>query len=449
MATRVQLRRDTAANWTAADPILAQGEIGLETNTLKLKIGDGATLWHLLSYYNTAALLPPVLLDQTVPQTMSGGAFAGSGLIKLTTGLLGVDIVNYTGQEAVSRDIYVDADTGNDINNGTGWGTAFKTLQHAIDSIQLVIKSGVSIQIFARGDFTDGGPEDYTLNISKVCEGTGLIRLRADDYISGATASAGGATTIDYAATTADDYWNNSYVYIQTGLGRGQVRRIIDTTTPSVGTTRLTVAAWDTTPNNTSVFAVSGRARISMGVQCGAMNIYGSYLTLQVTGFAVEDFTDYTELAGIMVKNGARASFGNVVLYNYSSENVEGGIVFKSGAQCSFNNSAIWACQNGMVVTAGAYVVANASNFYNNNVYNIWAHNAGIVGGFFSIYNNNFKGAAKSIYITTNSIFTAYNNYGTNGSSYGLRVDRGGQAFVIGTFTLSKSADAASFGYIG
>ena len=46
----IQLRRDTAANWTAENPVLAAGEIGIETNTLKAKVGDGATAWNSLSY---------------------------------------------------------------------------------------------------------------------------------------------------------------------------------------------------------------------------------------------------------------------------------------------------------------------------------------------------------------------------------------------------------------
>jgi hypothetical protein len=50
MADLIQVRRDIAANWTSADPILAQGEIGYETDTTLLKIGDGTTVWTLLGY---------------------------------------------------------------------------------------------------------------------------------------------------------------------------------------------------------------------------------------------------------------------------------------------------------------------------------------------------------------------------------------------------------------
>lgn len=45
MTTRIKLRRDTAANWLAANPILAAGEPGLETDTGKIKYGDGVTAY--------------------------------------------------------------------------------------------------------------------------------------------------------------------------------------------------------------------------------------------------------------------------------------------------------------------------------------------------------------------------------------------------------------------
>ena len=50
MATKIQIRRDTAANWTSNDPILSIGEQGFETDTNKMKIGDGTTAWTTLPY---------------------------------------------------------------------------------------------------------------------------------------------------------------------------------------------------------------------------------------------------------------------------------------------------------------------------------------------------------------------------------------------------------------
>lgn len=47
---KIKLRRDTAQNWHDVNPILAQGEPGLETDTRKIKYGDGTTHWNLLDY---------------------------------------------------------------------------------------------------------------------------------------------------------------------------------------------------------------------------------------------------------------------------------------------------------------------------------------------------------------------------------------------------------------
>lgn len=56
MVIQIQHRRATAAVWTAANPTLAEGELGYETNTKKMKIGDGATAWIALGYIDLGGL---------------------------------------------------------------------------------------------------------------------------------------------------------------------------------------------------------------------------------------------------------------------------------------------------------------------------------------------------------------------------------------------------------
>jgi hypothetical protein len=46
----IQVRRDTAANWSSVNPVMASGELGFETDTGVLKIGDGSTAWNSLTY---------------------------------------------------------------------------------------------------------------------------------------------------------------------------------------------------------------------------------------------------------------------------------------------------------------------------------------------------------------------------------------------------------------
>ena len=87
MATRMQQRRGTAAQWTAADPILAAGEIGYETDTNQFKIGDGVNAWSDLSYFKNLEDLGGTL-DDYVPLTQKGATngvapLDGSGKIPL------------------------------------------------------------------------------------------------------------------------------------------------------------------------------------------------------------------------------------------------------------------------------------------------------------------------------------------------------------------------------
>ena len=66
MSVLIQLRRDTASNWSSTNPTLAQGEVGVELSTGKFKIGDGSTAWNSLAYASsggsagfTIATTPP------------------------------------------------------------------------------------------------------------------------------------------------------------------------------------------------------------------------------------------------------------------------------------------------------------------------------------------------------------------------------------------------------
>lgn len=50
MADKIQLRRDSSTAWTAANPVLSDGEIGWERDTYQFKVGNGTTAWNSLAY---------------------------------------------------------------------------------------------------------------------------------------------------------------------------------------------------------------------------------------------------------------------------------------------------------------------------------------------------------------------------------------------------------------
>ncbi len=76
MAQRIQFRNDTAANWSAANPVLMQGELGLESDTRFYKIGDGTTPWNALPHaiLRTLDELTVALMeDQATPSVPDPG----------------------------------------------------------------------------------------------------------------------------------------------------------------------------------------------------------------------------------------------------------------------------------------------------------------------------------------------------------------------------------------
>jgi len=84
VVTQIQVRRGTASQWTSANPTLAAGEWGLETDTGKVKIGDGTTAWNSEPYVGAGdvtltgtqtltnkTLTAPVITIATSAQTAS------------------------------------------------------------------------------------------------------------------------------------------------------------------------------------------------------------------------------------------------------------------------------------------------------------------------------------------------------------------------------------------
>ena len=120
MAVQIQLRRDTASNWTSANPTLAAGEFAIETDTDKYKIGDGSTAWTSLGYSS----LPTNVLPLT------GGAMTGA--ITTNSTFDGVDIA--------TRDAVLTSTT---TTAGAALPKAGGTLTGAIDAGDQIISKAV------------------------------------------------------------------------------------------------------------------------------------------------------------------------------------------------------------------------------------------------------------------------------------------------------------------
>lgn len=126
MATQIQVRRDTAANWSSANPTLAAGEIGFETDQNKFKIGTGAVAYNSLSYAGGSELGNTLSNVNTITsETGSNMTFTADG----GTMTLGVDnathsTLNKNGDGTTKITVgYVVSTNPAFPLNGSGFGT--------------------------------------------------------------------------------------------------------------------------------------------------------------------------------------------------------------------------------------------------------------------------------------------------------------------------------------
>ena len=164
--TRFKLRSDTAANWTAANPVLLAGEIGVETDTRRYKIGDGATAWTGLSYYIDGVAIRgqcSKMTDGTIDITAQGSYISTGLTATLDTDtaygmVLGIDdafgLKNNSGGTKLFR-VYgsIDATDGNNSTLG----------------IKLA-KNGVAIDNSECRAFTGSGAQEAKLVTSWMVE---------------------------------------------------------------------------------------------------------------------------------------------------------------------------------------------------------------------------------------------------------------------------------------
>ena len=127
MATKIQVRRDTATNWTSVNPTLSDGELGYETNTGYMKIGDGSTQWSSLSYFTPGAVDGDANTTYTLGTTASGSdaniTLTGSDSTNDSVTLVaGTNVTLSVAGDNITAAI--DTDLANYNNSNTGFITA-------------------------------------------------------------------------------------------------------------------------------------------------------------------------------------------------------------------------------------------------------------------------------------------------------------------------------------
>jgi hypothetical protein len=164
VVTQIQVRRGTAAQWTSANTTLASGEFGFETDTGKVKIGNGSTAWVSLGYLGAGTVT-----SITAGTGLTGGTITSTGTIAIDTTVTAT--VNQTINAQNASYTLVLADNGKlvEVNNGSA-----NTLTVPLNSSE-AFPTGATITILQTG----AGQTTITPTGGVTINGTPGLKLRA------------------------------------------------------------------------------------------------------------------------------------------------------------------------------------------------------------------------------------------------------------------------------
>lgn len=98
VVTQIQVRRGTASQWTSTNPTLAAGEWGFESDTGKVKIGNGSTAWNSLGYTGAGDIE-----GVTAGTGLSGGGTSGTVTLAIDS-----TVATLTGSQTLTNKTLTD-----------------------------------------------------------------------------------------------------------------------------------------------------------------------------------------------------------------------------------------------------------------------------------------------------------------------------------------------------
>ena len=183
VVTQIQVRRGTASQWTSTNPTLAAGEWGYETDTGKVKIGNGSTLWNSLGYTGAAN---GTVTSVTAGTGLSGGTITSTGTIAIDTATT-VDVS--TAQTLTNKTLTAPV-INLSLNPQTGTTYTFALS----DNGKLVTASNAGAQTYSiPTNGTTAFPTGTQINIIGI--GAGVVTIQAASSGTTTVASTGAVAT--------------------------------------------------------------------------------------------------------------------------------------------------------------------------------------------------------------------------------------------------------------
>jgi hypothetical protein len=202
VVTQVQVRRGTASQWTSANPTLASGEWGFESDTGKVKIGNGSSAWNSLGYTGAGDIE-----GVTASTGLSGGGTSGTVSLSIDTAVT----ADLTTAQTLTNKTLTDPKINLALNAQTGTTYTFALT----DNGRLVTASNASAQTYSiPTNASVQFPVGTQINIIQI--GAGQVTINAVTSGTTTIASTGASATApklraQYSSATcikaATDLW--------------------------------------------------------------------------------------------------------------------------------------------------------------------------------------------------------------------------------------------------
>ena len=249
MATRIQFRRGLATEWTNANPILAEGELGLELDTRKFKVGVGTTSWQNLEYS---------LGDGTLTLATSGTGLSGSASFTANQSGVSTFTVASNATSVNTNSTIVARDASGNFSAGIITATTFSgnvtgnINSSGISTLNTVVVGGATTALVVNGNarvtgILTVGTSSLTLDgvNDRITVGTGLT-ITSTEIIIGSITIGSGTLTGTATSTTNIPNLTGAITSVNTTTSLG-----------SFTSANLATALTDETGSGAAVFATS------------------------------------------------------------------------------------------------------------------------------------------------------------------------------------------------
>lgn len=158
MTSVIQVKRGTASAWTSANTVLAAGEVGFETDTKKMKVGDGSTAWTSLGYTVTDGDISGV----TAGTGLSGGGNSGAVTLSIDS-----TVATLTGSQTLTNKTLTSPVVNTAaVTGGTLVNTVIRGLQEDVNVVASAATGTINFDVETASIwyYTSNASANHTLN---------------------------------------------------------------------------------------------------------------------------------------------------------------------------------------------------------------------------------------------------------------------------------------------